>query len=132
MRIEFNGATIETTGTENLGGFSLTVGGQTMTLLPVTAGPTAKPLVYRMEFAGFPYGETREGKIPVIKAIREFLVLGLGEAKAISEGQTVYISGGVWDQSEFKARLDSITRNTYNVTPATTREAQEERVFRYI
>ena len=127
MRIEFNGFVIEGTAEELKfnGEFSLTVNGLTALMQHPVAVNEAKEgeCAYRMHFRAWPIG-TRMlgGKIPVIKLLRELLGIGLGEAKALTEGTDMVIVGPPWRDATLRTELNSLlareglsVENTYDI-----------------
>lgn len=120
MRVEFKGVVVDGIS----GGFTLMVGNETVTFTPVsehaTASNTNTTYFYRLQFDPHTmWGNVCSGgKIPAIKVVRARLTnCGLGEAKAIVEGEGVYIEGPMWDKSELRRDLESTARGTFRVTP---------------
>ncbi len=124
-RVEFKGAVLVLDGFN--GGFSLTVAGETLTFAPQTSVPDKSDKVinekdgnyfYRLRFSRDIPWSINGQKINVIKCVRSFTGMGLGEAKALVEGSgsNNYIKGPKWEMSEFLRELTNYISKEHIVT----------------
>ena len=142
MKLEVNGIRVEVSESELERGVALTIDGKTFMLAavarPVPAkveAPPSAPKPHGYSYSAYHYdshvtaderahyeldftSDRLKNKIGAIKVVRQFLGLGLAEAKALVEGQkTLTINGPRWDLSNFCKELTEVTNdNDFRVT----------------